>query len=77
MEPEFFEMVATAVLHLSEDEIRHAFAGFDWLTNEPFMLPASHPIRTRFLEVHAGAQLQAVCAPCHRQNADERTADRK
>lgn len=72
--PEFADLVETALTTMSEDEIRSAFANFDWLAEERFQLPDEHVVRQRFLVAHASAVLQAVCAPCHVANAEDRKA---
>ena len=70
--PEFDELTKGAIDGLCEEEIRSAFAAYDWRLHEPFRLPEDHVIRERFLALHRDARLMAVCRQCHLDNASDR-----
>ncbi|TDV37518.1 hypothetical protein EDF87_12554 [Pseudomonas helmanticensis] len=70
--PEFRAIVHQAMQLMTTSEFHKAFRGFDWWSENPFILPADNPALAFTLKAHQSATLQAVCKDCHLQNAADR-----
>lgn len=74
VDPEFDVIAKEIISEMTTQQIDECFLGFDWWSEEPFMLPAEHPAIRALQAAHLTAKLQAVCQPCHVLNARGRRA---
>ena len=61
-----FKEIAEAAFKAADDKDRESWDNFDWLREEEFQLPMFGPMVKTAVEMHKVAELQTLCAPCHR-----------
>ena len=64
LKPTFEEMfLASAALFASKENDQWAY--YDWIANERFELPPTHPVVVEFMRQHRSATLQTLCREHH------------
>ena len=63
--PAFVEIAHSIRGMVTDKEIDHCLADWNWFAKENFQLPESHRITSIFDEVHDAAILKSLCKTCH------------
>lgn len=64
-DPPFRDIVKAVREQVTDDEVEDCLGDWDWRKKGIFKLPEGHRITELFDELHAKAELQAVCKPHH------------
>lgn len=63
--PTFQQIVEEVFRAITPADVDSALASWDWFQKAEFSLPDEHVIVRVFDRLHASAQLEALCRPCH------------